>query len=141
MKRLLTILLLFHGWLAVAQADSVGLKESMARLDKAFVGKDAGELQTLLHKNISFAHSNGWVQHKKDVLNDLNSGKLSYKKIENLKVLILSIDDKKATVQTTTQAEGVMSEKPFQISLSVLQVWVKTKKNGWQLYARQGAKQ
>jgi Domain of unknown function (DUF4440) len=140
MKRLLTIALLFHGWLAVAQVDSVGLKESIARLDKAFIGKDASELQTLLHKNVSYAHSNGWVQHKKDVVNDLGSGKLSFKKIETSTMLILSIDDKKATVQTITQAEGEMSGKPFQTNLWVMQVWLKTKK-GWQLYARQGAKQ
>lgn len=140
MKWPVTIVLFFISWITVAQKDSTGLKDAMARLDKALLLRDEPALQSVLHKDVSYVHSNGWVQHKKDVLNDFRSGKLVYKKIGNSRVTILDIADKRATVQTNTQAEGMMGDKPFRLDLLVLQVWLKTK-NGWQLYARQSAKQ
>jgi hypothetical protein len=125
---------------AVAQVDSVGLKEMMVKLDKALMTKDETVLKEVLHKNISFGHSNGWIQSKSDVLDDFKSGKLTYNKIENSKQSIVSITDKWATATTTTNAEGVVNGNEFKLTLHVMQVWMKTKK-GWQLFARQSAKQ
>jgi hypothetical protein len=125
---------------AVAQVDSVGLKETMLKLDKALMVKDEAVLKDVLHKNISFGHSNGWIQSKTDILGDFKSGKLTYNKIENTKTSIVSIIDKWATATTATNAEGVVNGNAFKLTLHVMQVWMKTKK-GWQLFARQSAKQ
>ena len=139
MKLILTIALFFTGLLVTAQTDSSSLKDALTRLDKALLGKDEAALQGLLHKDVSFGHSSGWVQNRNDIFADLKSGKLVYNKIENSSVIIVSQNKKWATVRTTTNAEGELDHKAFQLKLHVLQVWVNTKK-GWQLLARQSTK-
>lgn len=139
MRFFLTIILLFTSWIVIAQVDSVELKNAMQKLDKALLEKDSLILATVLHKEVSYGHSNGWVQSKKDVWNDFVSGKLIYNKIENNSSAIAAINKKWATVRMNTAAEGTVNGKSFNMTLHVLQVWMKTKK-GWQLVARQSAK-
>lgn len=139
MKGLFTILLFFTGLSVIAQVDSVGLKAAMQKLDKALLEKDNSALQVVLHKDVSYGHSNGWVQNKQDILNDLKTGKLVYNKIENSSITIATINKKWATVRTNTNAEGTVNQNAFNLNLYVLQVWINTKK-GWQLLARQSLK-
>ena len=141
MKKVVLAFLIF-GFLnsSFAQIDSVGLKNAMQQLDKALLQKDEKTLQIVLHKEVSYGHSNGWIQNKNDILNDFTSGKLIYNKIENNSSAIVTISKKYATVKTNTNAEGVVNGTAFNLRLHIMQFWVKTKK-GWQLIARQSAKQ
>ncbi len=140
MRFFLTIIIVFFTSLVVvAQVDSVDLKKAMQKLDKALLEKDSLILATVLHKDVSYGHSNGWTQTKKDVWDDFVSGKLIYKRIENSYATIAVISKKWATVRMNTGVEGTVSDKNFNMTLHVLQVWMKTKK-GWQLVARQSAK-
>ena len=140
MKKLLfgsLVLFLFNS--SFAQIDSVGLKNAMQKLDKALLQKDDVVLKSVLHKDLSFGHSNGWIQTKADILNDFTSGKLTYNKFENNSSAIVTIGKKYATVKTNTNAEGSVSGTAFKLTLHIMQFWVRTKK-GWQLIARQSAK-
>lgn len=139
-KLLVGFLVLFIITNSFAQVDSVELKEAMQQLDKALLQKDQRVLQTVLHKDLSYGHSNGWIQSKTDVLDDFASGKLVYNKIENNSLAIVTITKKYATVKTNTNAEGVVNGNAFKLTLHVMQFWMK-KKKGWQLIARQSAKQ
>ena len=123
-----------------AQIDSIGLKNAMQQLDKALLEKDETVLRSVLHKEVSYGHSNGWIQGKNDILNDFTSGKLVYNKIENNSSAIITISKKYATVKTNTNAEGMVNNTAFKLTLHIMQFWIKTKK-GWQLIARQSAKQ
>ena len=123
-----------------AQVDSVGLKNTMQQLDKALLQKDETVLKSVLHKDLSYGHSNGWIQSKSDILNDFKSGKLAYDKIENNSSVIIIITRDYATVKTNTNAEGAVNGTAFNLKLHITQFWIKTKK-GWQLIARQSAKQ
>ena len=141
MKKLLfgsLVLFLFNN--TFAQIDSIGLKNTMQQLDKALLQKDETVLKSVLHKDISFGHSNGWIQTKTDILNDFTSGKLTYNKFENNSSAIVTISKKYATVKTNTNAEGSVNGTAFKLTLHIMQFWIKTKK-GWQLIARQSAKQ
>ena len=141
MKKLLfgsLVLFLFNS--SFAQIDSVGLKNAMQQLDKALLQKDETVLKSVLHKDLSYGHSNGWIQSKSDILNDFTSGKLTYSKIENNSSAIIVINKDYATVKTNTNAEGVVNGTAFNLKLHIMQFWVKTKR-GWQLIARQSAKQ
>ena len=131
------VLLLINS--SYAQIDSVSLKNAMQQLDKALLQKDEKVLKTVLHKDLSYGHSNGWIQSKSDILNDFKSGKLTYNKIENNSSAIIVITKDYATVKTNTDAEGVVNGTAFKLTLHIMQFWVKTKK-GWQLIARQSAK-
>ena len=139
MRLILTICLLTARTIAFAQFDSASLKQAMSGLDNALVNKDEKALMQLLHPDVSYGHSNGWVQSKNDIINDLKSGKLLYNKIENNSVVLVAINNDCATVRTNTNAEGSISGTTFQLKLHVLQVWIKAK-NGWQLWARQSTK-
>ena len=132
MKRyLLALIVLFLVNHSIAQVDSAGLKEVMQQLDKALLQKDETVLRSVLHDDLSFGHSNGWVQSKKDILNDFKSGKLTYNKFENNSSSIVTISKKYATVKTNTNAEGSVNGTTFKLTLHVMQFWIKTKK-GWQ---------
>jgi hypothetical protein len=141
MKKIVFAFLIF-GFVnsSFAQIDSVGLKNAMQQLDKALLQKDEKTLQTVLHKEVSYGHSNGWIQNKNDILNDFTSGKLIYNKLENNSSAIVTISKKYATVKTNTNAEGAVNGTAFNLKLHIMQFWIKTKK-GWQLIARQSAKQ
>ena len=139
MRFFLTIILFFTSLIVVAQVDSIELKNAMQKLDKALLEKDSLVLNAVLHKDVSYGHSNGWIQTKKDLWDDFVNGKLIYKKIENTSATIAAINKKWATVRTNTAVEGTVNDKGFNMTLHVLQVWMKTKK-GWQLVARQSAK-
>ena len=135
----LFVLFLFTTQNSFAQIDSVGLKNAMQQLDKALLQKDETVLKSVLHQDLSYGHSNGWVQSKSDVLNDFISGKLTYSKIENNSSAIIVINKDYATVKTNTNAEGAVNGTAFNLKLHIMQFWIKTKK-GWQLIARQSTK-
>jgi hypothetical protein len=138
MRVIVTIIFLISGLTGFAQADSVLLKEAMAKLDKALIEKDSIALKQLLHTDAGYGHSNGWVQTKKDVLQDSRTGYLVYKSLTNEQVNI-NVNEKWASARTTTKAAGSRDGKDFDLTLHVLQVWIKTK-NGWKLVARQSTK-
>ena len=143
MMRKLAVLFIFSLLIvksSFTQIDSVGLKTAMQKLDRALLDKDEAVLKQVLHKNVSYGHSNGWIQTKDDILNDFRSGKVVYNKIGNSSTSIINISNKWATVKTSTNAEGVVNGTAFKLTLHIMQVWMNSKK-GWQLYARQSAKQ
>lgn len=135
----LFVLFLLIARSSFAQVDSIGLKNAMQQLDKALLQKNEIVLRSVLHKDLSYGHSNGWIQSKSDVLNDFKSGKLTYNKIENNSSAIVNINKKWATVKTNTNAEGSVNGTAFKLTLHVMQFWIKTKK-GWQLIVRQSSK-
>lgn len=122
-----------------AQVDSIGLKDTMHKLDKALLEKDEVVLRSVLHDEVSYGHSNGWIQSKSDIINDFKSGKLVYNKIDNNSSAIVRISKNYATVKTNTNAEGAVNGTAFKLTLHIMQFWIKTKK-GWQLIARQSSK-
>ena len=114
------------------------LKDASLKLSKALIKKDTVILKQLLHKNVSYGHSSGWVENKQEVLNDLVSGKLTYNKIENEDVKWI-VDKEWASARTTANVNVTVDGKISDLKLHVLEVWLKTNR-GWQLIARQSTK-
>ena len=114
------------------------LKDAVAKLDNALVAKDTVVLRQLLHNDVSYGHSNGWVENKNEVIKDLVTNKLTYKKIES-KDLKWETGKDWASMRSTTEIKYVLDGKDGELKLHVLQVWIKTNK-GWQLIARQSTK-
>jgi len=135
-KKLLIILLLFVSNVSLAQPSF--LKDAVAKFDNALITKDTVVLKQILHKDLSYGHSNAWVETKKDMVENLYNGKISYKKIETSDLKWTASNDW-ANVRSTAEIEYMLDGKEGKLKLHVLQVWVKTKK-GWQLLARQSTK-
>ncbi len=51
---------------------------------KWLVNKNIDSLEFVLDERLTYIHSNGWVQSKKELIEDLKSGKLTYDKIDVL---------------------------------------------------------
>ncbi|MFT3702763.1 MAG: nuclear transport factor 2 family protein [Agriterribacter sp.] len=139
MRFLFTIALFFSGLIASAQSDSVVIKANMETLDKAFLEKNYTVIEQLVNADVSYGHSTGWIQTKKDLKDDFASGKITYKKIESTNIHFTGLHKNWATVRLSTAAEGVAQGKDFNVNIQVLQVWVK-ENNKWQLAARQAVK-
>ena len=138
MRKIFLFVLLFTYTVVHAQ-DTSAVKQVIDRFEKALVKRDSAAIMKLLHKKALFGHSNGWVQNKDEVIRDMGSGYLVYKKIDQQSVSI-RVDKKFAVVKEWMEVTGNKGGTDFTIKLFVLQQWVKTKK-GWQLWIRQSAKQ
>ncbi|MBS1607711.1 MAG: nuclear transport factor 2 family protein [Bacteroidetes bacterium] len=130
--------LLFVSFNGFAQKDTAAVLAAVMRLEKALVDKDKVTLTALLHKDVAYGHSSGWVQTKKNVVEDMLSGFLEYKKFSDNSFLI-DVSMEKAIVKEKVTVAGVRDGKPFDLALFVMEVWLKNKA-GWQLYARQSTK-
>jgi hypothetical protein len=136
MKACFTILLLFV--ISNTFAQTSFLKEAVSKLDKALVKKDTVVLKQLLHGDLTYGHSNGWVENKEEVIKDLYSGKLAYHNIESSDYQ-WKTGSNWANVRSRAKVAYTMDGKQGELNLHILQVWLKTNK-GWQLVARQSTK-
>lgn len=114
------------------------LKEAAVLLDKALAEKDTVALKQVLHKDLTYGHSNGWVQSKADVINDIANGKMVYDTLSSKDATWVIVGDV-ATVRNATDATYRLNGKAGNLHLHVLQVWLKTV-DGWQLLSRQSTK-
>jgi hypothetical protein len=135
MKQLLTIIVFFVSIGSFAQRNVPG---NVRDLDIALVERDTAFLKDVLHDELSYGHSNGWVETKADLLEHLFNGKLTYKSIEST-LLTMDHADKVTIVRTESNIKYVLDGKEGELKLHVMQVWVINKK-GWQLLSRQSTK-
>ena len=138
MRLLLLISLFFIATVAQAKPkpDSANLKKAMTELNVAMIKKDSVTLGKVLHKKLSYGHSNGWIENKKEMVANLFNGKLTYNKREQTNEQV-EIVRETATVRSTSDIDVLMDGKPMTFKLQVLQVWVWKDKEGWKLLGRQ----
>jgi Domain of unknown function (DUF4440) len=139
MRYLVIIILLFTGVGAFAQQwDTEYLLSSVDDLNFALVNRDTTRLKTLLRDDLHYFHSNGWLQTKREIVEDLYNGKLTYNKVsQNSREF--HIMGEIANVKTVVDIEAVMNGKPIQLKLKVVQIWAK-KNNRWELFSRRSEK-
>ena len=140
MRLLLLISLLFVHTAGFAmpriKPDSANLQKAMTELYAAMLKKDSVRIGKLIHKKISYGHSNGWVENKKEMIANLYNGKLRYTKIERSDEQVAIVRET-ATVRGTMDIDAVLDGKAMSFKLHVLQVWVWKDKEGWKLLGRQ----
>lgn len=134
---------LFCAISVVALAQKPGtnsLKLAISDLDNALVAKDTIMLRRILSESLSYGHSNGWVETKKELIADLYNGKITYKQVktDNIEVII---EGSIASVRSVADIDAMMEGSPnlLNFKLKVLQVWM-WKNEHWELFARQSVK-
>lgn len=136
MKWITTICCLFFAMLVHGQEVDYGaLPHAVGDLDKALETKDTVALKWLLSDNVSYGHSNGWVETKQEVIEDLFNGKLTYKKISTTAPTIITSGNV-ASARSVADIDAIMSGNLWTFKLKVLQVWI-WEKGHWVLFARQ----
>ncbi|MDZ4716066.1 MAG: nuclear transport factor 2 family protein [Cytophagales bacterium] len=98
------------------------------------INKQADSLQKYLDDRIQYIHSNGWIQTKAEILEDMLSGKLVYQKVE-VKEASVRIYGQTALVTGLGRFEGINSGTPFSIDLRYTEVFVRTV-DRWKLASR-----
>lgn len=98
------------------------------------IQKQRDSLDRLLDDRLMYIHSNGWVQSKQEVIDDMLSGKLIYKQTD-LKELKVRLYGNTAVVTGTGRFVGSREANEFDLSLSFTEVYVK-KGNRWLLVSR-----
>ena len=111
------------------------LKESIADFNKALLKKDTSTINEIVDDNITYGHSSGWVQTKRELIRDLYNGKIEYDKILPTSQK-LNINENTAWVRENYNIDATLDKKPLQFSVNVVQTWIWRHKR-WILFARQ----
>ncbi len=136
MRLLIIILFLSFCSPAMAQQPDYGsLSHAIADFDKALETRDSVALKWLLSDKVSYGHSNGWIESKKELIEDLFNGKLIYTKISATKPEVRSTGNT-ASARSIADIDAVMDGKAMSFKLKVLQVWLWENEH-WVLFARQ----
>lgn len=103
------------------------------------INKNYDSLNWLMHEQVQYIHSNGWVQSKKEVNDDLKTGKLNYTNIEIVEATV-TLHQNTAIVSGKGRFRGLMPDKSeFNLSLFYTEVYVKAGKD-WKLINRLATK-
>lgn len=134
---MLKYILLLCSFQIVAQQSNLVISDAL-NLHKALIQKDSMQLEELLHPELSYGHSNGWVETKQEVLNHILSNYLIYEHILP-DSMYCQVSKKFAIVRFQAVHEVVLQGKTIRLNLHVCQVWIKSHKR-WKLLARQSTK-
>lgn len=139
MKILFIILLLTVSIAGIAQtSDEVKLTATVKEFHQALVKKNTISLNQQTDKALSYGHSNGWVETKADLINDLETGYIGYQQFKEDSINIL-MNGTMANVRFSADITATQKGVTNSFHLKVLEVWVK-KGNRWILFARQAVK-
>lgn len=111
------------------------LQGNIQLLDFYMKNNDSAILE-LLSKDVSFGHSNGWVQSFDDFKKDFESKKVSYKSIEQVDFSEFKRNKKTVSLRRKVKVAGIYKIYDFEMTLSLLEIWVKKEKS-WKLWSRQ----
>ena len=94
------------------------------------------KIMELFSDDVSFGHSNGWVQNYQDFKTDFESGKVKYQSVKQTELKEFKIKNKFANVRRIIAVKGFYKNELFEMKLSVLELWIK-QKGIWKLWSRQ----
>jgi ribosomal protein L18E len=134
----LILMLCSSSFLNAQHRDSIGLQEAVYRLNLALVMKNNKAIKKLVSKNIKYAHSNGWMETRKEMLKNLRNGTLTYKSIK-LDKIETAIDKKMGLAKSSGKFVVIMKELELAFNLKVTQIW-EWKRKKWVLMSRQSVK-
>jgi len=140
MKKLLTGLLFI--WIGFGVHAQFKQEQEVLQLSKRkfiwLINKKIDSLKFILDERLTFIHSNGWVQTKQELIDDLSSGKLTY----------VSVDVTEASVRMYPKSAVVIGKAKFVVTvngvtassdLSYSETYVLQKKE-WKLASRHASK-
>lgn len=105
---------------------------------QALIKKDTATLHQLVHDQLSYGHSNAWIENKTELLKNNASGYLQYQTISPDSIQIQQTGDV-VIVRFNAKHEVIWKGQPLIIDLHVCQVWI-WQQSKWQLMARQSTK-
>lgn len=105
------------------------------KLDSLMMKNDI-QIVDLFCSDVSFGHSNSWIQNLNDFKKDFTSKKVSYKEITQLEISELKQFKNTVSIRRTLKVAGLYKNQDFEMKLALLEIWLK-KKSAWKLWSRQ----
>ncbi|OCK49605.1 hypothetical protein BA768_08370 [Chryseobacterium sp. CBo1] len=105
------------------------------KLDSLMQNNDS-KILNLFESNVSFGHSNGWIQNLDDFKKDLSSRKVVYKEIKQTEVSEIKKFKNTFSIRRKIKVSGLYKNEDFEMNLSLLEIWTKNK-SAWKLWSRQ----
>jgi ketosteroid isomerase-like protein len=116
-------------------ADEAAVRKAIDDLSKAMLAADKAKLEALVADQLSYGHSAGRLETKKEFVDIIAGKKTIYKSI-TLNEPTVSVVGNNAIARHTFVVETETDGKPSQAKVGVMQVWVKDG-GSWKLLARQ----
>jgi hypothetical protein len=135
LKVFIIVLFLFPAAL-VAQEREAKLVSTMKAFHQSMVNDHAAAVN-YVDDDLSYGHSNGWIESRQDFEKDLGTV-LTYHSIREDSIRTV-IKRNTAYVRFAGDYELTMNGTRYQFHLRVLEIWVLDKKN-WKLFARQAVR-
>ena len=107
----------------------------VSKLD-SLMQNNASKILDLFSDDVSFGHSNGWIQNKDDFKKDFESGKVKYQSVKQTELKEFKIKNKFANIRRIIAVKGLYKNEIFTMNLSVLELWIR-QKGIWKLWSRQ----
>ncbi|MBK6543747.1 MAG: nuclear transport factor 2 family protein [Saprospiraceae bacterium] len=138
-RRIFILLVLLTNLQVFLNGQECIILESLVKdFNNTLISRDAKQLDKLVHSDLTYGHSNGWVENKNEFLINNQSKYLIYEKIE-MDSLQIHCFDKLAIVRFHALHDIILNGKIISLKLHVCQTWIKTK-GKWKLLARQSTK-
>ena len=135
-KLVIGFLCLFSGYVAAAPANAEkDVAQAVDHLTQAMLHKDIPELQKLTATKLSYGHSSGKVQDKKEFIADIETGKSAFKTLEMQKQTI-TLQGDTALVRNHFSAQALNGTEVVPTEIENLQIWQK-QGGKWLLIGRQ----
>ncbi|MGV4414898.1 hypothetical protein [Chryseobacterium sp. T1] len=138
---LLTFSLIFCLGIFLAKSQSLdvkvdsNLKAQLSKLDQLMQYNDPNIVE-ILDSEVSFGHSNGWIQNFNDFKKDIIDKKVNYQSIKQTEIKEYKKYKNLASVRRLVHVKGLYKTFDFEMNLSLLEIWIK-KKGIWKLWSRQ----
>ena len=139
--RFLTLLFCLFFFVGFSQTYSKKEKALLIQVSKldSLMENNNSKILELFSDDVSFGHSNGWLQNKDDFKKDFESGKVKYQSVKQTELKELKIKNKFANVRRIIAVKGLYKNETFEMKLSVLEFWIQ-QKGIWKLWSRQSVK-
>lgn len=112
--------------------------DAVEQLRTAMVDGNKARLENLVMEKLSYGHSGGHIDDKKEFVEKLTNGQSDFVTMD-LTEQTISISGDVAVVRHIMTAKTNDNGKPGEVHLKILLIWQK-QKNGWKLLARQAVK-
>ncbi len=138
MKSVFSLLILVSFVFGFSQKYSKKEKALLIQVSKldSLMENNNSKILELFFDDVSFGHSNGWVQNKDDFKSDFESGKVKYQSVQQTDLKAFKIKNKFANIRRIIAVKGLYKNESFEMKLSVLEFWIR-QKGIWKLWNRQ----
>ena len=139
--RFLTLLFCLFFFVGFSQTYSKKEKALLIQVSKldSLMENNNSKILELFSDDVSFGHSNGWLQNKDDFKKDFESGKVKYQSVKQTELKEFKIKNKFANIRRIIAVKGLYKNETFEMKLSVLEFWIQ-QKGIWKLWSRQSVK-